>query len=334
MSARVPDDHAVERMSPSGLDGQGAQRSGALQFVDVGCKLCGSRAHDEVLRDDPWRVVRCAQCAHVYVTPQPGADTLAEHVYDEAYWRSDSPRLRGYADYVADERLYLRTFARRARVIERWFPHSGRVLDIGCAAGYFLRVLRERGWDVQGIEPSSAIARVARESLGPDRIHQGTLESCVGSARFAPRSFDLVTMWDVLEHLPDPARALEHATGWLRIGGRMILETQDVDSFAARTLGRRWHHYKQPEHLHHFSRRSITDLLERHGLRVLEVGREDAGKYVNGSFLVERASRIAPILSRALAPLAPVLPGGIYVNLGDEMIVVAERTTVAAGRAA
>jgi 2-polyprenyl-3-methyl-5-hydroxy-6-metoxy-1,4-benzoquinol methylase len=303
--------------------GTNTPSTNATTLVDVGCALCGGREHADVLRDEPWRVVRCAQCAHVYVTPQPCAEHLAEQVYDANYWRSSAPCTRGYGDYLGDERLYMRTFARRAQVIERWFPHSGRVLDVGCAAGYFLRVLRARGWDVHGVEPSSAVARAAQASLGVERIHAGTLDS----ASFRPRSFDLVTLWDVLEHLPDPARALERATGWLRPGGRLVLETQDVASFAARALGRRWHHYKQPEHLHHFSPRTITGLLEGHGLRVLEIGRTGAGKYVNGSFLVERAARIAPVLSRAFATLAPMLRDGIYVNLGDEMIVVAERAS-------
>jgi len=96
------------------------------------------------IHDDPYRVVRCANCAHVYVTPRSAENERVPSVYDASYWSSASPRRCGHHDYLASGPLYARTFERCADVIDRWFPHPGRALDVGCAAVDFLRVLVAR----------------------------------------------------------------------------------------------------------------------------------------------------------------------------------------------
>ena len=107
-------------------------------------------------------------------------------------------------------------------------------------------------------------------------------------------------------------------------GGKLLIETQDVASLAARVLGKRWQHYKHAEHIYHFHERTLADALGRAGFRVLENRPWLGGKYVSLGYIAERAGRLHPVLSALLSPLKLVAGASVYVNLLDEMIVVAE----------
>jgi len=287
---------------------------------DVACGLCGGGRRGVYFTDGPFSVVTCSDCGLTYVTPRLKDGALLAQVYDEGYWSSNAAKDRGYTDYRADAPLYLRTYRRRASIVRRHFPRPGRVLDVGCAAGYFLQVMREEGWDVQGVEPSDAIRPQAAERLGRDRVRGGLLHE----AGFAPGSFDLVTLWDVLEHIPDFVAALRTVRGLLAPGGKLLIETQNVQSRAARVLGPKWQHYKHAEHIYHFNPETLAAALGRAGFRVLENTPRLGGKYVSMRFLSERAGRLHPALSFLLSPLKLVSNRAVYVNLFDEMIVVAE----------
>ncbi len=292
--------------------------SGAWQPVD--CGLCGSPERRLKFRDGPFSVVTCARCGLTYVTPRLRDESLLAQVYDEGYWRSSAARDRGYTDYRADQPLYLRTYRRRLPVIRRHCARPGRVLDVGCAAGYFLRVMQQEGWEVTGLEPSDAIRPQAEELIGKENVRAGLL----GEVELERSSFDLVTMWDVLEHIPDPVAAAREVRSLLAPAGRFLIETQDVASLAARVLGRRWQHYKHAEHLYHFDRRTIAEVLRRAGFRVLENRPWLGGKYVSMGFIVERAGRLSPLAAALLSPLKLLAGRALYVNLLDEMLVVAE----------
>jgi len=303
----------------SGVPGLGAPIDpGAWQPVD--CGLCGSSERTLRFRDGPFSVVTCARCDLTYVTPRLLDAALIERVYDEGYWRSDAPKDRGYGDYRRDAPLYLATYRRRLAVVRRWFPRPGRVLDVGCAAGYFLRVMRDEGWQVTGLEPSDAIRPLAQEHLGAESVRAELL----GEAGFAPGSFDLVTMWDVIEHIPDVLDAMRAVRRLLAPGGKFLIETQNVRSLAARVLGKRWQHYKHAEHIYHFHAGTLGAALGQAGFRVLENRPWLGGKYVSLGFIHERAGRLHPALSLLLSPLRLFSRASLYVNLFDEMIVVAE----------
>jgi 2-polyprenyl-3-methyl-5-hydroxy-6-metoxy-1,4-benzoquinol methylase len=286
----------------------------------VACGLCGSESSREKFRDGPFSVVTCTSCGLTYVTPRLAENALLEHVYDEAYWTSDAAKTRGYTDYRSDAPLYLRTYRRRLGVIRRHFSRPGRVLDVGCAAGYFLAVMQEEGWDVTGLEPSAPILEQAAARIGAENVRTGLLNE----SGLEPRSFDLVTLWDVLEHMPDPVAALAEARELLAPGGKLLIETQNVDSLAAKVLGRRWQHYKHAEHIYHFNPSTIERVLSEAGLRILENRAALGGKYVSLGFVVERAGKVHPLLTPLLSPLRLLARKALYVNLLDEMIVVAE----------
>ncbi len=287
------------------------------------CQLCGSAERRTKLVDGPFTVHECGACSFVYVSPRLQGEALQE-VYGEGYWKSDNPKSRGYADYAREAELYLRTFRRRLRLVQRWVKPSDRILDVGCAAGYFLRVMREQGHEVLGIEPSAAIAGLARQELGDQTVFVGDLDKAPEALGYRPGTFGLVTLWDVIEHIPDPQAALRHLRPMLQPGGKLLLETQNVASRWARLLGRRWHHYKHLEHLYHFSPETIARLLDDCGFKVLYCGPAYAGKYVSFGFIAERAGRLGPIAGLLASPLRLLSGCSVYVNPCDEIIVVAE----------
>jgi len=294
----------------------------AADWIDPPCALCGGRERRERFSAGAHTVVTCTACDLTYVTPQLSSRALLEQVYDASYWSSTAPRERGYGDYLGDSELYRATFSRRLRALQRWLPAPGRALDVGCGPGLFLEVLREAGWDVAGLEPSAHARKAAESRLGRGVVRSRTL----AEARFVPGSFDLVTFWDVLEHLPDPLDALRRARALLAPTGRLVLETQDVRSLAARALGPRWHHFKHGEHLHHFHRGTLQRALRASGFEPLSMRAGPGGKYVRREFLVERSARLSHALPRVLARLTRFLPEVVWVDLGDEIVCAARPT--------
>jgi SAM-dependent methyltransferase len=173
-----------------------------------------------------------------------------------------------------------------------------RLLDVGCAAGFALTALRARGYDVHGVELSAEMAALARRRLGADLIHCGVLEEGLFGGKF-----DVITMFDVVEHIEDPVAFLATARRMLNPGGVIVFETQNVASWFAKLMGVKWQHYKFQEHLYHFDPKTVRVLLGKAGLDLVEWSPRRGGKYVSLRFLVERAGRVHPLLSTLLAPL-------------------------------
>ena len=292
--------------------------SAALTEVD--CGLCGSAERTLKFQDGPFSVVTCKDCELTYVTPRLNDASLIDEVYNEGYWSSSAAKDRGYTDYRADQELYLRTYRRRMKLVRRHFEQPGRVLDVGCAAGFFLKVMQEEGWQVTGLEPSDAIRPHAEELLGSEKVIAGLL----GQVELEAGSFDLITLWDVIEHIPDTVSALREVRRLLAPGGRLLVETQNVNSRAAKLLGPKWQHYKHAEHIYHFNPKTIQRLFAEAGFEILENGPWLGGKYVSMGFLAERVGRLHPVLSTLASPLNLLKHKAIYVNLFDEMILMAK----------
>ena len=292
-------------------------RRGLDVLETVPCHLCG-RTDGDVLVDDPPFVVRlCAGCGLGYTSPRVRADKLPD-LYNAGYFSSESAGDFGYASYTADQEGFRKTFALKADVVMRHVK-SGRAFEIGCAAGFFLDELRRRGFETHGIEIGEEVLAHARDVLKLPNLRQGPLETYVPP----PEPFDLVAMFDVIEHIADPTDALRRVKTMLRPGGHLVLQTQDVLSLARRLMGRKWTHFKQLEHVFHFSAATLGMLLDRTGFDVVETRKRGAGKYVSIGFVIDRMERFHPILHKCFRLLTPLRKRFLYVNPWDELIVVA-----------
>jgi 2-polyprenyl-3-methyl-5-hydroxy-6-metoxy-1,4-benzoquinol methylase len=287
---------------------------------EMPCLFCGVDEERVRFRDGRYRVVECARCGLVYVNPRLPTERLHE-MYQDEYWNSDRAKEFGYAQYLSEADNYLRTYRRRATIIDTYKAQPGRVLDVGCAAGFFLKVCHDKGWETAGIEIARPMIEYAEQDLDLTDMHRGDLLS----VDLPDASFDVVTMWDVIEHLEEPGKHLERAHALLKDDGILVLETQNVDSRFAKLLGRRWQHYKHEEHLYHFSPHTLTRLLGLTGFEVLEITPRGGGKYISMTFFVERVGKVHPLLSVLSYPLLLLRGFAPYVNLLDEMVVVARK---------
>ena len=264
--------------------------------VDAPCFLCGA-SESEPRWSTPDRafgvpgvytVVRCLACGFLYQRPRVRDEDLAD-CYPDRYPRHQEPSPRmplrgsrrrvraarwalatqfGYAglrDARAD--LLTRVRARLLRRRLRWdcvpWRGDGRYLDVGCGSGASLGTARALGWRVAGIEIDLAAAEKARRFT--DRIHVGD----VLSAPFDPESFDVVTAFHVLEHVPDPIAVLRRMLVWLSPGGLVIVEVPNAGGLGARLFGRAWCGLELPRHLSHFTVESLMRAVQQAGGRVL-----------------------------------------------------------------
>ena len=285
---------------------------------EMPCLFCGVMDERLCFKDEPFRVVQCRRCGLTYVNPRLPPERLHQ-MYQEEYWSSGRAKEFGYSGYLAEEPLYRRTYKRRMPVIRRHKPTPGALLDVGCAAGFFLAVAAEEGWRPTGVELSAPMAEYAATTLRLPDVRRGDLLSL----ELPEASFDVITLWDVLEHLEDPPAHLRAARRLLKPDGILVIETQNVASFFARVMGRKWQHYKHAEHLYHFDPRTLQRLLTEAGFEILENTPRLGGKYVSMDFLVERVGRIHTWLPTLAAPLRLLGSKALYVNLRDEMVVVA-----------
>ncbi|PYR67071.1 MAG: hypothetical protein DMF87_19025 [Acidobacteria bacterium] len=230
----------------------------------VSCNLCGSRDQSRVIlgRDrlmklgDSFQVVRCRRCRLAYLNPRPTAAELSAHYPNEynAFVRDYvHHRPRGLMKVGAD------------MITRRRIPRSaaaGRALEIGSGGAAYLLALRERGWEVHGVEVSAELAQHARETFGLD-VRTGPAETQL--LAFPDNHFDLVAMWHVLEHLSDPAAVLTQIRRILKPGGRLMLELPNftgVSRFLFRTY---WMALDLPRHLYHFTPATLETMLARAG---------------------------------------------------------------------
>lgn len=245
------------------------------------CPACGSAAGQALFDKDGWTIAQCPDCGSAFVAQDPAAIDFAA-LYDVSYYSGGS---RGvFADYVGQEAAR-RAHARRKlwllRHLPPRLPASGRLLDVGCAAGFFLAEAQLH-YAVQGVELSDWSSDYARTRLGLPVV-TGTLQQ----AALPSASFDIVTLWDVVEHVPDPVPLLAEAARVLRPGGRLVLTTGDWGSDYARRQRSGWHLMTPPWHLSYFTRASMQTAAARAGLRLLHTACE--GVAGDGRFWRHRA---------------------------------------------
>jgi len=295
--------------------------------MSVACPLCGNslfaplRSRTGSVHSKMASLHRCRTCGLVSVREMPPADALRD-VYGEAYFRNARSDEVGYDDYEADRYCISRTADRRLDMIEWHTSHRGRLLDVGCALGFFVEAASRRGWAAEGLDISEHATSYAREVLGVE-ARTGTLHT----AGYEPGTFDVITAWDVIEHVPDPVAELRYMRTLLREGGLLVLSTPDIGSRVAKLTGSRWMGFKlAEEHLVYFDRNTLTLALAQGGFEVERL--KPIGKDVSLEFFTRRLRLYAGPVAWAMEKLIGALRLSrvtVYANPRDILMAIARK---------
>lgn len=239
----------------SACPGCGAASERPAVLLDGHDRLTGAPGHFEVLS--------CPACGLAFTHPRLAPEDFATY-YPESY-SAYEPNLSGrrsLGQRVGD--LQRRAIARFGPYRRVWKRPPGRLLDVGCGTGELAAVFKGRGWSVAGIEPSAAAAEHAR-ALGVEAV-AGTL----ADAPWGEGEFDAILFNHSLEHIDEPARAVEEAARLLRPGGLLAIAVPNFGSWHRRLFGSAWFQLDLPRHLQHFDRGSLATLVQSAGLRPVE----------------------------------------------------------------
>lgn len=300
-------------------------------MINVSCNLCGADDWDvrfeSTLNSDTRlavnavrctytgyghhaQIVQCRRCGHVYANPRWSGEEIIS-----AYKNVEDPV---YAHERAGREL---TFRRHLDALERQLgPARNRsLLDVGAYIGVFVEVALASGWKACGLEPSEWAVAAARERSIP--VKAGTLADALQEQR----SFDVVTMWDVIEHMDSPSEELGKAFSLLKPGGAIVVHTMDMDSLTARLMGNRWP-WLMDMHVHYFSQRTLARMLERNGFEVIWSGAQ--GRYLRLGYLASRLGGLSHALGQTAEAVIHSLRMteiAVPVNFGDLFTVYARR---------
>ena len=222
------------------------------------CPVCGQGTPQEWLRapdrfhgrQEEYTLLRCPDCSLVWLSQPPAPPEMQRH-YTDAYDRLIS----------ASGRNAPHRWRERKKTLAQ-YKQSGALLDLGCSSGSFLQSLPSGPWELSGIEMSAESARNAEASTGAKVFVGEVLE-----ASFAPESFDVITCFDVLEHLYEPRKVMARVAEWLKPGGVFYVLVPNIDSAEARVFGSYWHGLELPRHLFHYCPASLKLLAESAGLQ-------------------------------------------------------------------
>jgi SAM-dependent methyltransferase len=284
----------------------------------IACRLCGAPSRFWFTAEGR-DVYRCGACRHIEVPEGLArlADGRSIYESEDAVFTAD-----GNADYYVDETNQL---AARAKLdfVSRWCS-AGTLIDVGASYGHFLSVASTR-FDACGFEISPDAVEFSRREFGA-RNQIGSIYDWP-AALAAPA--DVITCWDVIEHVEDPSRAIAIMVDHLKPAGWLFLSTPDAGSLVARLMGSRWHYLDPVQHINVFSRRNLVGLLRRHSLSVRHArtfGRRYRVSYiVNRLAYLHREGRLRGVAKALGALSTPVHRLKVPITLGDVMGLAAQR---------
>jgi len=246
--------------------------------------LCGQSAGKLLFSKDGFEWVRCSDCKLVYLRNPP------PQIYDERYF--------GEEWYSRNKEEWIQQWQPKLDELELFYQKPGKLLDVGCGLGAFPYAAQVKGWNAYGVEIARYAAKYAREEVGL-KVYHGTLIE----AAFPEKFFDVVTLWEMIEHVPKPIDLLKEIKRILKTDGLLGLSTPNIDSAEARKAGGDWKMLIPTQHLWYFTPDTLRTTLKTAGFKVIENPQGNQG-------VVSKAKSIAKRLPM-LVRLVRYLKGGV-----------------------
>lgn len=246
------------------------------------CKNTAARPYlklrDEFLTKEPFEIVECSSCHLLYTVPRPSADKIGLYYKSEEYL-SHQKNTSGLIPRIYEKVKHV-NLKRKFQLATNGLP-KGTLLDIGCGVGDFLLVSKKNGWEVVGIEPSALAKSVAQDRLGFTPLDPSEI------TQLPAASFDVITMWHVLEHVEDVNEQVSQLSRLLKSGGRLVIAVPNYQSYDALYYQDQWAAWDVPRHLSHFNPTTMGAIISDFGFKSIDIqGLKWDAYYV--SYLSER----------------------------------------------
>lgn len=230
------------------------------------CNLCGKALTKPLYEKAGLKIIRCRNCGLVYVNPRPAKSEILMLASKKGEEVQTSELTLNY-DYSRERKD---EYIAKLLKIEKYSGLRGKLLDIGCSSGAFLCTARELGWIVKGLEIAHPSARYAKEVRGLD-VFAGELTT----AGYPDEYFDAITMWEVLEHLPDPQAYIREINRILKRRGVFALSVPNFNSITRRLIKEKWWIMGPEEHLYYFTPASLRKVLGEAGFEIIKLHSQD-----------------------------------------------------------
>jgi SAM-dependent methyltransferase len=232
------------------------------------CPVCGStnfrdklQVQDKSVSQELFTIVQCQDCEFQFTNPRPDAAHIGKYYESDAYVSHNSSA-QGLINQVYKLARVFTVRRKVALITKLNGGRAGRLLDYGCGTGHFLAGAKEKGWQVAGLEPNDRARQEATERVGQP------IQEPAALAELASGSFDVITLWHVLEHVHTLNETLDQLLAALKPGGKLLIAVPNVESLDAQHYRQDWAAYDVPRHLYHFSPSTMRRLLAEHGLVV------------------------------------------------------------------
>ena len=234
---------------------------GNKRVIIRNCSLCGSDNHKvkfrvrepRAFRKGIYNIVECQSCGLMFLNPRLDDDWYKQ-VYDELYAK---PNLNSFWQLLNKLKY----------IIDRRIPkRGGKLLDVGCGIGLFLKVKRDEGWEVFGVDIAKGAVEFSRNTWDLN-VKEGRL----AEQKYPNDFFDVITMWHYFEHEPDPIGVLTEANRILKRGGLIIINIPNMDSLEVKVFQERTCYWSPPAHVFHYTPETISRILEKTGFKVNKI---------------------------------------------------------------
>ena len=250
-----------------------------FELQHYSCSCCQQDNTKLLLEKAGFKIVRCNNCGFVYINPRVANDQLSE-IYRHNYFHN---KQYGYTSYEQEKRLRVKNF-------ERWLKDAApfiaqnkniRALDIGCAAGYCLDVMKVKNWQPNGLELDQGLCQLLQSAgynVQPQRLEQ-----------YQPGiKYDVITLFDVIEHIPSVDAAFIKLHELIEDDGIIVMVTPDHNSLQRKIFRKRWFQYKPVEHIQYFTKETLSVFAMRNGLKL--IFHSSCGQYADTQFITGRLS--------------------------------------------
>lgn len=232
------------------------------------CPWCGNptehhylKVKDYFLTKEDFELYECDQCGLIFTVPRPAPDVIGKYYQSEDYY-SHQENQHGLIPRIY-EKVKTINLRNKVKMAIGGLP-KGRLLDIGCGVGDFLNQIQKQDWEVMGIEPSEDAKSIAKNRLGFCPLSPSDYSS------LEDHSFDVITMWHVLEHVDDLKSQTKELTRLLKTGGRLIIALPNYQSFDCQYYKDHWAAWDVPRHLNHFSSDCLQHIFSSIGFQCVD----------------------------------------------------------------